>query len=361
MIILRYLTRQILLTTTALTLVLLVVVVLGRLLQYLAQASQGELDPAVLLLLMGYRLPDFLQLILPLAMLLGILLAYGRMYAENEMTVLIACGLGRARLLAITLVSATTIAVLVALLALWLTPRGLVNTAMLLEAQENLSEFDILVPGLFQNIARGERTTYAEAVEGDDLLKIFVHETGVDRMIYAESATPVEDDSGERFILFRNGMVSEGQPGTSDFALTGFAAFGLRLPPRVLTFDVTLEEQALTSSELLGSGQSAHAAELQWRLSLILLVPILAMLAVPLSRVSPREGRFARLVPAMVLYLLYFGLLLVSRDLVGEGKLPSAIGLWWVHLVFLALAWLLFTERLTGMPTLFRKWRHVQT
>src|SRR5687768_10635355 len=99
MIITRYINRQILQTTLALTLILLVVAVLGRLLNYLAQASRGELDPGVLMLLMSYRLPDFLQLILPLALLLGMLLALGRLYADNEMTVLVATGMSQRRLL----------------------------------------------------------------------------------------------------------------------------------------------------------------------------------------------------------------------------------------------------------------------
>lgn len=358
MIILRYLSRQILTTTLALTLVLLVVVVLGRLLQYLAQASRGELDPGVLLLLMGYRVPEFLQLILPLALLLGILLAYGRMYAESEMTVLVACGLSRRRLLGVTMVSAAGIALLVALLALWLTPRGLVNSATLIEAQQNLSEFDILVPGLFQNIARGQRTTYAEAIEGDVMHKVFVHESGSNRVIHAESATPIEEASGERFVLFRNGTLSEGLPGSDEFTLTGFHELGLPLPPRQLNFDVTLQEKAMASQDLLGTGQIAHVAELQWRLSLILLVPVLAILAVPLSQVSPREGRFARLVPAVLLFLLYFGLLLTCRDLVEDGALPALPGLWWVHGLFALLAWLLFAGRLGRVPGLRKLGQH---
>ena len=57
MIIVRYLTRQILAITAALTFILLIVVMLGRLLNYLAAASQGELDPAVLVLLMNRLMP----------------------------------------------------------------------------------------------------------------------------------------------------------------------------------------------------------------------------------------------------------------------------------------------------------------
>jgi lipopolysaccharide export system permease protein len=358
MIIVRYLTRQILLTTAALTFILLVVAVLGRLLQYLAQASQGELDPGVLVLLMGYRLPDFLQLILPLALLLGILLAYGRMYADSEMTVLIACGLSRRRLLGITQMSGAGIALLVAFLAFYLTPSGLVNTATLLEAQKNLSEFDLLVPGLFQNIARGERTTYAEDITDNDMHRVFMHEAAGNRVIFAEVATSIEDETGERFVLFRNGTLTEGLAGSEEFAMTSFDELGVRLPQRVINFDVALEEQALSSRLLLEAGESVHLAELQWRISLVLLIPVLVLLAVPLSRVTPREGRFARLVPAIFLYIAYFGLLLICRDLVKAERLPPAIGLWWVHLLFAVLGWGLMTGRLARLPGFRALGRH---
>ncbi|MGV3592020.1 MAG: LPS export ABC transporter permease LptF [Gammaproteobacteria bacterium] len=346
MIITRYLARQVLLTTAALTFILLVVVVLGRLLRYLAQASQGELDPAVLLLLMAYRTPDFLQLILPLALLLGILLAYGRMYAESEMTVLNACGVSSGKLLRITLVPVLGIGFVVAALALWVTPRGLVNTAALIEAQKDLNEFDVLVPGLFLNIGRGTRTTYAETSAGGELRGVFMHQAEGNRVIFAESAVPLENAEGQRFIQFRNGSFAEGTPGTDGFEMTTFGEFGVRLPQREIAFDVVLEEEALPTSALLSASAPAQVAELQWRVSLVLLIPVMALLAVPLSRVSPREGRFARIVPAILVYIVYFALLLAARDRLAEGELPPVVGLWWIHLLFIAGGWALFTGRL---------------
>ncbi len=124
MIIPRYLAKQILQLTGALTFVLLAVAVLIRLLNYLSDASEGNIDPSVLLLLMSFRLPEFVQLILPLALLLAVLLAYGRMYADNEMTVLIASGVSKLRLLVYTLLSASVVVVLIAYLSLSLTPWG---------------------------------------------------------------------------------------------------------------------------------------------------------------------------------------------------------------------------------------------
>jgi len=347
MIISRYLTRQILQVTAATTFILLAVVVLGRFLKYLAQASQGELDPAVLALLMSYRIPEFIQLILPLSLLLSILLAYGRMYAQNEMTVLAACGLSARRLLGITLLSSALVGGTVGLLTFMVTPWGLINTDRLLEAQKDLNEFDVMVPGLFQNISRGQRTTYTENIIDNEMQNVFMHESETGRVTVSRTAIPSQDEAGGRLVMLGDGSVSDNDE--DGFVLTRFEEMGVRLPERDIRFDITLEEKAMSTSSLWQSGELAHIAELQWRISLVLLIPLLTFLAVPLSRVSPRQGQFAKMVPAVILYILYFGLLLVSRDMVAEGKLSPILGLWWVHGIFFVLGWLLFSNKLPAI------------
>lgn len=346
MIILRYLTRQVTLVTLAITFILLVIVVVGRMLRYLARAARGELDADVLLLLTGYRLPEFIQLTIPLALLLGVLIAYGRMYAENEMTVLTACGISRLRLLLITLIPASFFAIIVAVLAFVVTPWGLMNADRLLETQEQLTEFDIVVPGIFQRLSGGERTTYTEAVEGGVMQHVFMHESESDRVTLSASAVARENEAGLRFILMERGSMLEGQPGRGGYSITRFHELGVRLPARELDLSLNVDEEAMPTSALLTGGGASRHAELQWRISLVLLFPILMLLIIPLSRVSPREGRFARLVPAMVLYILYFGLLLAGRDMLASGSLPPWIGLWWIHGLFLVLALMMFSGRL---------------
>ena len=103
LIVFRYLSRELLVTLSAVSAVLLVIIMSGRFIKYLAQAAQGLLDPGVLLMIMGFRLPGFLQLILPLGLFLGVLLAYGRLYLDSEMTVLSATGMSQRRLLAYSL------------------------------------------------------------------------------------------------------------------------------------------------------------------------------------------------------------------------------------------------------------------
>ena len=94
--------------------------------------------------------------------------------------------------------------------------------------------------------------------------------------------------------------------------------------------------------ELIGSNLPEHQAELQWRLSIILLIPVITLIAVPMSKVDPRQGRYSKLIPAALIYATYFLLLQFSRDLVAEAALNAVIGMWWVHALFIAIGFVLF-------------------
>ena len=76
------------------------------------------------------------------------------------------------------------------------------------------------------------------------------------------------------------------------------------------------------------------------------MVPMLAVMAVPLSRVNPRQGRFTRLIPGMILCFMYVVLLSTVRSAVEREQIPMGIGLWWIHGAYLLLiGFLLANER----------------
>src|SRR5690606_16461622 len=240
----------------AVTVILLVVAMITRFLQYLGDAVAGEISSDILLLLMAYRLPEFLLVILPFALFLGILLAYGRMYADNEMTVLRACGFSQKRLVGATLTASLLLALLAGVLSLAVAPWGLRNTEQLMDSQDELTELDLIVAGQFQEFAGGLRTTYAESIAdvgaGRQLNDTFVAmrtvgdtggdtgredgEEGVDdgdsvRIIVSDTARPVIDDvSGRRFMLLENGYVYDGVPGQGDYAVTRFEQQSVLMP-----------------------------------------------------------------------------------------------------------------------------------
>ncbi len=344
MIIFRYLSRQLLQAMGAITSILLVVALTGRFIQYLGQAVAGELATDALLLLILYRLPDFLLVIVPLAFFLAILLVYGRMYAENEMVVLIASGYSEGSLVKSSLGFATIVVAVVAALSLVLAPSGVRKTEELLEAQKELTEVDLIVAGQFQRFGDGARVTHALSVneEGDGqrvLGGVFVA-TGGDEspsILVAERALPVVEADGSRFMRLENVMQYEGVPGKGDYAISRSLVQAIRLPD-AREGERILEEKTLATRDLWRSEEPARIAELQWRIATLLLIPILTLIAVPLSRVEPRHGRFSRLVPAALLYAVYFVLLQYCREAISSGGMSPVLGMWWVHGLFLLLA-----------------------
>lgn len=356
MIVFRYLSREVLVTLSAVSAVLLVIIMSGRFIKYLAQAAQGVLDPSVLFLIMGYRMPGFLQLILPLGLFLGILLAYGRLYLDSEMTVLSATGMSNRRLLGYSMAPAAIVAVIVAWLSLGLAPQGVAEVAKIFNQQDAMTEFDTLVPGRFQAMKDGSRVTYTEGLSDDrgQLAGVFISEkrmqlqvegekpkqSGI-TVLVAEKGRQVIQADGSRYLILENGYRYDGNPGQADYRATQYETHGVLLPKPSVSAEIG-EREAVPTRELIGSDEPRYQAELQWRLSIPLLVFIVTLLAVPLARVNPRQGRFLKLLPAILLYMAYLALLIGARGQLDKGKIPMELGLWWVHALFLLIGAVLF-------------------
>jgi lipopolysaccharide export system permease protein len=348
LIVFRYLSRELLLTSGAVSAVLLVIIMSGRFIKYLAQAAEGRLDPSVLFLIMAYKLPSFLQLILPLGLFLGVLLAYGRLYLESEMTVLSSAGMSQQRLAAYTLVSATGVACLVAWLSLGLAPQGSTEVAKILNKQAAMTEFDTLDAGRFQSVRKGSRVTYTEALTADrsQLSGVFISDKRMSKagdkqrgitVLVAEKGHQEIKPDGSRYLVLQNGYRYDGNPGQADYRRIQYDTYGVLLPKPEVSEEIG-EREAVPSADLLGSDNLVDRAELQWRVSIPLLVFVVALMAVPLSRVNPRQGRFLKLLPAVLLYMTYLALLVAARGALDKGKIPAQLGLWWVHGIFLLLA-----------------------
>ena len=360
MIIFRYLSKQIVQIMLAVTLMLLVVALTSRFIQYLAAAVAGDFSSDILFFLILYRMPDFLMVILPLALFLGILLAYGRMYAENEMIVLLGSGYSELRLLIVSFGCAGFVMLLVAALSLILAPWGLRNIEQIKLDQEQLTEIDLMVPGQFQIFAEGDRVTYVERIpnrsdseqtaDGRELQNVFVavsdsssiERENFPRILFADSArAEIDVNTGARFMRLENVVQYDGSPGSGQFSIGQFDSQALLLPEPV-SYESILEESTRRTSELLGSSEIAHQAELQWRLSMILLIPVITLIAVPLSRVKPRQGQYSKLLSAALLYATYFILLQFGKEQIAAGEFAAGIGIGWVHILFIAIGWIIF-------------------
>ena len=346
-IIFRYIAKEVLASMMAVCAVLLLIILSGRFVRFLAEAAAGKLEASVLFTLMGFRMPSYLELIIPLALFIGILLAYGRLYVDSEMTVLKACGMSERTLVAYTLAIACLVACMVGVFSLYLGPMGAKASVALIEKQRSRTEFETLKPAHFHRLAGGG-VSYAEEVSEDKkrLQKVFLASPGdserrVSLMTAKTGETIVDKISGRRYLVLSDGFQYHGTPGKSNYEVVSFASYAQFLPDNDYESKQRDVIDAMRTTELLASDSPQAFTALQWRLSMPMLVLVVALLAVPLSRTQPRRGRYAKMIPGILLYVVYLVLCNAARGLLDEGRAPVPFLLWLVHGAFLGVALLL--------------------
>jgi lipopolysaccharide export system permease protein len=345
LIIFRYLSKEILTTFFGVSIVLLLIVMSGRFIKYLAKAAAGGLNPDFLFAIIAYRIPGFLELILPLAVFISILLGYGRLYIDHEMAVLNACGISDRRILGYAMLPGIFLALLLAAISVWVSPWGANKVERLFDELDNMNEFDALVAGRFQEHGTG-RVTYTESLAEDktQMQKVFIlqperggSKQGLTMLIAEKGSMRTRNEGRDRYLVLSNGYRYDGAPGHPDLRAISYDTYGVLLPKDEIR-EESSKVKAIPSSKLVGAGTSKEVAELQWRIALPFLVPIVVLLAVPLSRVNPRQGRFKQLLPALLIYMVYLGALLGVKGAMEDGKVAFMPGLWGIHLIFLVVA-----------------------
>ena len=360
--ILRYLTRDILLHTVAVSFVLFLVVFAGRFIRYLAEAAVGSLTGDVLLPIMLFKLPGFFEMILPLGLFIGILLSLGRLYADSEMVVLRACGVGPGRLALYVMWPALFVTIAVASLSLIIAPEGSARAQVLLDNPRSAEGLHMLNEGRFRKQRKGDYVTYTERIDDDGLMhNIFVFEREPGSMedfftatFARDGAIVFEEGSGHRYLELRSGSRYRGEPGERALEEITFSLYGELIPESQNSLRRTGKVESVASSELWISDDPKLRGALWWRVSLPMMVPAIAIIALALSRTDARRGRYAKIGPAMVVLLLYFLGLTQGRSAVESGQGPLLILS--VHLAFALLALvLLHWERIA------KRWRASKT
>lgn len=365
MILFRYLAKEVLVSMLAVSSTLLVIVMSGRFVKYLAQAASGDLDPTLVFSIMAYRLPSFLELVLPLGLFIGILLAYGRLYVESEMTVMTACGLSTRRLALFTLLPALFVSLLVAFLSLYASPTGIGKVQQIFQDAKNSNGLETLVSGRFRVDEKTGRVTYIKGMTDDNQVMeqvFFVDQGSMAKgaelsVVFAQQGRIRMNETGDgRYLILDNGYRYIGQPGALEFQITRFERFGQLLEEEKKQEVGRKKADARSTEQLLRSDAIEDKATLQWRISLAILVPIIALIAQSLSKTNHRRGRYVKMLPAFLLYIFYLVILTAVRDAIEKEKVPVELGMWWVHGLFLILALVL----LFG-GDLWRKWRAPKT
>lgn len=331
MIIRRYLVKQVVSTSLVVIALLTLIMMGGRLIKYFGVAAQGRLDAGILFSIIGYRLPEFLTLILPLGFFIGLILVFGRLYVDHEMAVLNGSGISRHQLARLLIPLTLVYLMAQGFLMLWASPWGIRQFEALTTSQAVRTGFDLVRPKEF--ISSGPYTIYAGDLSEDrkNLKDIFFYqhaekEGKPDVMILAQEATRIEipNDSANVVDLVQ-GRRYEIYPGTPQYTHAEFASYRLRIENDKEAELASDEVEALPTSQLWQKRDDpVVVSELGWRIFVPFAMVIALILAVGLSEVSPRQGRYLKLFPALMIFASLIVALMAVKTRISKNEMGIA-------------------------------------
>jgi len=340
----RYTVKEILSHLIGVMLIVVAVFMVSHFTEFLGDAAEGDVPASLLLRLLALRTVMALPSLLPAALYIAALLALGRLSDDNELTALGACGVAPRRIYAAVIGFAVFAAAVAAGLSFWARPWAAVTFHALRDHAVQEAGVGQMRPGRFYQLkSTAEQAVFADARSASDpkfVENVFVEQRDADgiSVLSAARATEVVDQQlGYRFLRLFDGYRYDLGPDAQHFEITAYQELVIRTP-----LDSSAPESAqihrLSAVELARSSDPEDAAELQWRIASPVSAFLLVLLAIPLSRISPRRGQYTKLFVAIGLYLAYGQLLGITKKWVANGVWPTLPGTWVVHVLCLMTA-----------------------
>ncbi|MDD7426201.1 MAG: LPS export ABC transporter permease LptF [[Actinobacillus] rossii] len=341
MILTKYLTKEVFKSQIAILFILLLIFFCQQLVRVLGSAASGNVPADLVVSLLGLGMPTMAQLMLPLCLFIAILLTFGRLYAESEITVMRACGVGSRILVRVALMLSLFTGALATYNALWVSPWAIKKQAEIIDDAKANPRMAALSAGQFMTSNNNDFVLFINNIENNQIKDVYLFQTKTKgnskpSVITAEKGELKSLPNGDQILNLQNSQRVEGSATLPDFRITHFDEYQAYLGHQE-TNTANTEAEELTFNELLKGKSPAMKAELHWRIVLVIAVPLMALIAVPLSRVNPRQGRFAKMLPALMLYLIYFLAQSSLKSAGGAGKLDASIFMPLVSVLFLII------------------------
>ena len=321
----RMLSLELAKTLISILLVLVTIIVSRKFLGILTKAIEGEVATDTVFTLLGLKTLSAVAILIPPSLFMAVLTVMGRMYRDHEMSILASAGVGSLRLyrsLSWVVIPAFVLSAYMALIVMPWSERQSQERIM-----HDVETQDIrgIKAGRFNEFSSGDVVLYAESMdEKNDMLNIFVqsrqnNKTGV---VVAERGRLEKVENGDNFVILNEGRRLQGTPGKADFIISEFDEYAVRVSgPEEMS--ATLRREGTDSLTLFLSRTPKELAELQKRVAIPLGVLALALLAVPLARISPRQGPYGNVFSAFIIYILYENAQKISQGMLMSEKIPA--------------------------------------
>jgi lipopolysaccharide export system permease protein len=353
-IITTYLAREIIKTSSATLLILFVILVSHALGRVLAEVADGVVPQLALWPVLFSEAVFLLALLLPIAFFLGIIFTFGRMYNDHEIVVMNSCGIGYRDFYRPVLLALIPFLALNIYASLWLNAQSLRTAQKIVDSEQNVNEFQLIKPGQFNQSEAGGLVFFMESISEDklELKNVVISQPGREEMIIETARRgqqEIDDKTGDLFLVVGPGDRYEGKAGEHRLKHISFDEHGILIKKRPRAVRQEQPSDHMTLTQLWNSPILEHRVELQWRIAVPVVLLVLALLAVPLSYIAPRQGRYGRVGVAMLVFIVYLNLMAFTRAQLKDGVIPIEVNFWWVHLFFLLLTLVLVYRRNWGL------------
>jgi lipopolysaccharide export system permease protein len=324
-------------STTSILTILFLLVIGSRFVSYFEQASEGLIDPSVILYAVFLRIPDFISLLLPLSFFIGILITVSRLYADREIYAYFSTGISPITLIKFIFPQALIYMVFTLILSLYIAPVSKEISNELLKVNTFEEQIASLAPGEIYGI-KGSKSFITVSENNETNLKnvIFFNDVGKDSILISADKLNISSSQLDYELLFENGSLTAGVFSNDAKMISSFKKFEFPL--------VNNQTHTRTSFEnIFSSINIDDSLEYQWSISLSITILVLMVIAVYIGKVEPRQGRLSVILPGMLIYILYLSLLLLGRDHIAQNN-QTNFNLIFIHLIFIFFAILLYLK-----------------
>ncbi|MEC9079752.1 MAG: LPS export ABC transporter permease LptF [Pseudomonadota bacterium] len=357
MILRRALAREVLLTSFAVTAVIFCIFVVVRVLGFLRQAAEGIIPVDSIFVLLFLKVIAYMDVILPLMMFVAMLLVLGRWSRQNELTIMAASGLGLSHLLRPVVFLILVGALIVGSFSMVVGPMAVRSVGAIEHELKSRTDIVGVSPGVFMETQAGRAVYFVEQLNKengrDEGIFGWGSDAGREGVVLAQSAHRHTDpEKGQVFLVLENGVRYEGAPGDSVYRVINFERYTLR-DRSMMAAPVKYPLHGWETTRLWRSGGPHEQKEIAWRISKIVVLPILMMYALGLGRVAPRSNRYVSMFSALIVYFTYTNLVTMACARIPNGGASAVTLLVVVHLGFALGAGYLLWRRSRDEPLWF--------
>jgi lipopolysaccharide export system permease protein len=350
----RALVGEVLRTSIAVTVVIVSIFMVVRLMSFLQAAADGVVPVDAVLTLVALKMLAYLDVILPLMFYIALLMVLGRWYRDNEMAVLASSGFGITKLLKPLAFLVLLMGILVGTFAFYVTPQALAMGYTIEGEFRQSTEVSGITPGEFMETKKGSAVYFVERLNREEnrYENIFIYKSSFQRegvVVSDIGYRTIEEETGEQFLILKNGTRYEGTPGTPSYRVIDFETYALRIETPAQG-EIALPIRARPNVDLYTSDDPHFRGEWFWRVAKVFVLPVLAVFGLALSFVDSRRGKATGMVLAFLVYLLYTNLLGYAVALVKKGEVESGMYIWSVHIMFGMLAIYCLYRRNYNLP-----------